>query len=273
MHAALATAIATAALTAAMAAAGTVDASVEPALRALAAELDPRAASALASIDGTGRRLLAARAYLRGSTQMDERWSWSASEAAAFEASPERRALDAAIARVRCVFEAANPGSTLFVNPEFRSLELQLERWNTNDTVGRAGDNLLGAARRMLATPVRRGDGLGHQAELLRQLLLEHQPDPVPTLAAPGLSPHGRMRAIDFQVESAGRIVAGTDSAAVASEWIAAGWKDRLLAAIRSADAGFQGPLATPDEPWHYDFRPEAGQGDAGDDLGCRLAA
>jgi hypothetical protein len=171
------------------------------------------------------------------------------------------------------VFEAANPGSTLFVNPEFRSLDLQLERWNTNETVGRAGDNLLGAARRILSMPIQRGDGLGHQSKLLRQLLLEHQPEPVPTLAAPGLSPHGRMRAIDFQVESSGRIVAGTDSAAIDSEWIAEGWKNRLLAAIRSADAGFQGPLATPDEPWHYDFRPEAGQDDTGDNLGCSPAA
>ena len=81
------------------------------------------------------------------------------------------------------------------------------------------------------------------------------------------------MRAIDFQVESAGRIVAGTDSAAIGSEWIAGGWKERLLAAIRSADTGFLGPLTTPDEPWHYDFRPEAGQGAAGDDFGCRAGA
>ena len=103
----------------------------------------------------------------------------------------------------------------------------------------------------------------------LRSLLLEHQPVPVPTLAAPGLSPHGRMRAIDFQVESSGRIVAGTDSASIAADWIAAGWKARIQAAITAADAGFQGPLAAPDEPWHYEFRPEAGQEDAGHASAC----
>ena len=153
MRAALAVAIAATALPVAATRAGAVESRVESALAALAAELDPRAASALASIDGTGRRLLAARGYLRGSAPLAERWSWSAAEAAAFEASPEKHALDAAIARVRCRFEAANPGSTLWVNPEFRSLDLQVERWNENETVGRAGENLLAAARRLLSSP------------------------------------------------------------------------------------------------------------------------
>ena len=234
--AAQAIAFAATALTAAATRAGPVDPRVESVLAALAAELDPRAASALASIDGTGRRLLAARAYLRAAPQMAERWSWSAAEAAAFEASPEKRELDAAIARVRCSFEAGNPGSTLWVNPEFRSLDVQLERWNGNETVGRAGER---PARRSGAgcIPRRtsRADGSASaDVASLRSLLLDHQPEPVPTLAAPGLSPHGRMRAIDFQVESSGRIVAGTESEAIASEWIAAGWKARLQDGDRS---------------------------------------
>ncbi len=83
----------------------------------------------------------------------------------------------------------------------------------------------------------------------LRGLLLDHQPEPVPTLAAPGLSPHGRMRAIDFQVESAGRIVAGTESEAIAPEWIVAGWKARLQDAIADSNAGFRGPLASLTSP------------------------
>lgn len=269
MRAGLATAIAATALAAAAALAEPVEPRIESALSALAAGMDPRVAATLASIDGTGRRLLAARAYLTGSAQLAGRWSLSVAEAAAFEASPEKRALDAAIARVRCAFEAANPGFTLWVNPEFRSLDLQLERWNENDSVGRAGANLLAAARGLLSSPDPGSVVTAAEVAALRSLLLEHQPLPVATMAAPGLSPHGRLRAIDFQVESSGRIVAGTDSAAIASEWIAAGWKARLQAAIAAADAGFSGPLATPDEPWHYDFRPEAGQGDAGDELAC----
>jgi hypothetical protein len=246
---------------------------VESALADLAAELDPRAASALASIDGTGRRLLAMRGYLRSSPTLAERWSWSAAEVAAYQASPEKHALEAAIAQVRCRFEAANPGNTLWVNPEFRSLDLQVERWNENETVGRAGENLLVAARSLLSSSDPDGVVTATEVAALRSLLLGHQPAPIPTLAAPGLSPHGRMRAIDFQVESSGRIVAGTDSAAIASEWIAAGWKARLQAAIVAADVGLHGPLATPDEPWHYDFRPEAGQGDSGHATVCRPQA
>lgn len=273
MRAALAIAIAASALTTVAAFAGSVEPRVESVLSALAADMDPRAASTLASIDGTGRRLLAARAYLRASAQLAERWSWSAAEAAAFEASPEKRALDAAIGRVRCSFEAANPGNSLWVNPEFRSLDLQLDRWNANETVGLAGDNLLAAAQRLLAVPEPRSVVTPVEVASLRALLVDHQPSPVPTLAAPGLSPHGRMRAIDFQVESSGRIVAGTESSAIGSQWIAAGWKARLQAAVDAANAGFHGPLATPDEPWHYEFRPEDGLGDAGEVIGCSPAA
>lgn len=268
MHAALAT-IASAALASAVAAGESVDPLIDSTLAALAAELDPRAASALASIDGTGRRLLAARAYLRASSQLDERWSRSAAEAAAFEGSSEKRALDRAIARVRCRFEADNPGHTLWVNPEFRSLDVQLERWNGNETVAQAGESLLSAVRRALTVPAPVRAGSTAEVSALRSLLLGYQPSPVPTLAAPGLSPHGRMRAIDFQVESSGRIVAGTDSASIAADWIEAGWKARLQAAISAADAGFHGPLAAPDEPWHYEFRPGAGQEDAGHAFAC----
>lgn len=272
MRAALA-AIASAALASAAAGTEAVDPLVDSTLAALAAELDPRAASALASIDGTGPRLLATRAYLRASSQLDGRWSWSAAEAVAFEASPGKRDLDAAIARVRCRFEADNPGHTLWVNPEFRSLDVQLERWNENETIARAGENLLSSVRRALTGSGSHPAGSTANVSLLRTVLLEHQPSPMPTLAAPGLSPHGRMRAIDFQVESSGRIVAGTDSASIAADWITAGWKARLRAAISAADAGFQGPLASPDEPWHYEFRPEAGQGDPGHDSACARAS
>ncbi|HWN07257.1 MAG TPA: hypothetical protein VNO53_08850 [Steroidobacteraceae bacterium] len=269
---ALLAAIASAALASVAVAAEPAEPRIDSALAALAAGLDPRAASALASIDGRGQRLLAARAYLRASSQLEGRWSWSATEAAAFEVSPEKRALDAAIARVRCQFEADNPGHTLWVNPEFRSLDVQLERWNGNETVALAGAQLLASVRRALAAAELDRAGSAADVSALRRLLLEHQPSPVPTLAAPGLSPHGRMRAIDFQVESSGRIVAGTDSASIAPEWIAAGWKARLQAAVSAADAGFQGPLAAPDEPWHYEFRPEAGQGDSGHAAACARA-
>jgi len=229
-------------------------------LQALAVSLDPRVASALAAIEDSGRRLLAARAYLRAGPQLDERWSWSDAEASAFRASPDWLALDADIARVRCTFEAANPGHTLWVNPEFRSLEVQIRRWNENASVGRAGDNLRAALEREFAAAGPGDESAGAGIEALRRHLVAHQPDPVPNLAAPGLSPHGRMRAVDFQVQSQGRIVAGTESASIGAVWISQGWKDRLQAAVASSGAAFRGPLTIPDEPWHYEYRPASGR-------------
>ena len=266
MRAALALVVAATALAAGFARAEPARSDIEAALAALAAGLDPRAASTLESIDDTGRRLLAARAYLRAGPQLDERWSWSADQAAAFEDTAEKHALDAAVVRVRCTFESRYPGYTLWVNPEFRSLDLQLTRWNENPLVGLAGANLLATVERAVDA------GIGNTPDgvsALRAFLLAHTPAPIPPLAAPGLSPHGRLRAVDFQVESAGRIVAGTETASIATEWIADGWKERLREAVAAADAGFEGPLASPDEPWHYVFRQQPVREGTASPAGC----
>ena len=84
--------------------------------------------------------------------------------------------------------------------------------------------------------------------------LLEHSPLPAPTIAAPGLSPHGQMRAVDFHVESDGSTVAGPDTQTIESIWLAAGWRDKLSAAVIASGAEFVGPLEKPDEPWHYSY-------------------
>ncbi len=200
----------------------------------------------LSAMPDLDRRLLAARAYLRAGDSLASRWSLTTDEAAAFQDSAAMTALSAAIDRIRCLFEAANPGHTLFVNPEFRSAEVQLANWNTNASVGEAGARL----RAELKAPVERDD--------FRKWLAASQLLPPPTLAAPGLSPHGRMQAIDFQVESQGAIVAGPDRETIEAAWIAAGWKVRLREAVLAAGAGFRGPLMSPDEPWHYEYAPGA---------------
>lgn len=209
-----------------------------------------------ARIPDPGRRLLAVRAYLRAGDALSARWSWNQDEAKAFARSSEGRSLQQAVAAVRCAFERANPGHTLYVNPEFRSLEVQLARWNANDSVGRAARNLLVQARVALR---RESPGAGAaQASWLRELLLRHAPQPVPTLAAPGLSPHGRASAVDFQVHREGRLVAGPDSASVSRVWDKGGWSLRLAAAVAESRAPFEGPLRSPDEPWHYSYVPRA---------------
>ena len=225
-------------------------------LAAVTATLDPRAAGALARIDGTGRQLLAARSYLRAGTGLAERWSWSESEIAAYLGSPAQAALDAAIARVRSSFESANPGYTLHANPEVRSLEIQLERWNTNATIAVAAAVLVEAS-----TAAVRSEGFPAPSSPLAQaafgdFLRAWAPNPMPPLAAPGLSAHGQMRAVDFVVTQGDRIVAGASTADIPEIWTGQGWAERLKAAVLASRAPFVGPLRFPDEPWHFDYRP-----------------
>ncbi len=230
-------------------------------LAGIRAELDPRASVALQSIDGTGPRLLAARAYLRNAAHLADRWSWTSEEAAAFERSPAKASLDAAVGRVRCEFEGANPGHTLFVNPSLRTLEIQVEHWNRNTSVARAAAHLrevLGADVRAAGFPAPAQPGA---SAAFRQRLMGHKPEPTPTIAAPGLSLHGRMNAVDFQVWARGRIVAGPDTRSIPAAWDAGGWAARLQQAVAAADAGFAGPLEKPYEPWHYDYRPRVDGG------------
>ena len=225
-------------------------------LTALSARLDPRAAEALARLDGPGRQLLAARSYLRGSYSLADRWSWSQEQIAAYQGSLAQQQLDAQIDLVRKSFEANNPGYTLFVNPQVRSLDTQIERWNTNASVAQAAEQLLADAIVFIAAvpaPVA-GEDAPADPERLEQFLISYSPLPTPTIAAPGLSPHGQMRAVDFQVLEGDRPVAGPDTATIESEWLEAGWRDKLLAAVIDSAAAFAGPLEIPDEPWHYNY-------------------
>jgi len=226
---------------------------------AVRSQLDPRAQAALERMDGLGRQLLATRGYLRAGSGLDQRWSWTQERIDNYPGSPAQAALDAEIARVRSAFEKKNPGYTLFVNPQVRSLDVQLQRWNQNASIAKASDRMaaeLGAAIRKPGFP--HPDSVASTARF-RELIASHQPQPVPTLAAPGLSAHGRMSAVDFQIKRGGTIIAGADSTTVQSVWIAQGWRDKLLAAVKTAGVRFKGPLASPIEPWHYDYLPSSG--------------
>ena len=218
-------------------------------LAALQSNLDPRAAATLDRIDGLGRRLLAARAYVRSGANLAQRWSWSAEEIASYEGSPLQRRLDEEIGRIRAAFEKQNPGYTLWVNPQVRSLEIQLERWNANESVAAAGILLL-ADLRAAAVP------LVETSAWLEEFLRAYVPTPALPLAAPGLSAHGRMSAVDFQVRAGERTVAAPSLADVPTIWNAQGWRERLQAAVEAGSRHFEGPLQVPDEPWHYDYRP-----------------
>jgi hypothetical protein len=223
----------------------------------VSAQLDPRVAQTLAQIQGTGRQLLALRSYVRSAPHLAERWSWTEQQIAAFEGSTEQRDLQQEVDRVRTAFVAANPGYELYVNSRVRSLDVQIEHWNSNESVRAAAEEILLAAQALVDSPkfpAHRPEQAGHA---LQAFLSGYRPMPTPTIAAPGLSLHGQMRAIDFQVHQGGRLVAGPSTATIATDWVASGWAARLDAAVREASNRFVGPQASPPAPWHYNYVPE----------------
>jgi hypothetical protein len=202
--------------------------------------------SALHDIDGLPRQLLAASSYLRAGEGLRSRWSWTDAQMADFERSARYRQMLGDIQRLTAQFEALNPGFTLYVNTQVRSLGVQLERWNKNRAVGLLADELQAAA---LAAAT--------AGQSLRQFLRNWQPSAAAPLAAPGLSLHGRGQVLDFQIRKGDRIIAGTEAANVPSDWDGPGWTQKLQLAVQRSGLPFRGPLRAPREPWHYEYLPE----------------
>lgn len=215
------------------------------------AGLQPPVIDALHRIVGVDRQLLALRAYLRAGEAVSERWSWSQKQLSAYASTPEGKAAATDIDAVAAAFASANPGFTLHVNRQPRSLEVQITHWNENRSVGTTAAALVNAlGQRFLS---------GHtppSADELRRALIEWQPSSPAPLAAPGLSAHGQGRAFDFQVERRGQVIAGVDVASAHRQWDAAGWTKKLHAAVSVAGNHFVGPLQAPYEPWHYTYTP-----------------
>ncbi len=223
-------------------------------LDALTATLPEPARETVAGIDGVSRQVLAVRSYLRVGEQLASRWSWTEQQAREFQASPQHRQLLASIAAVTARFEAENPGYSLFTNTQVRSLELQLERWNANPRVAQVADELYSKLVRELIEREYPRQPEADSLERCRAFLIGWRPSVAAPLAAPGLSAHGQLRAVDFQVKHGERIVAGTSVAAVARDWLQQGWARRLEQAVSALGNGFTGPLQSPNEPWHYSY-------------------
>jgi len=224
-------------------------------LEAVLAKIAPPPSSeALEQIPDPGRKLLALRSYVRDGPKIADRWSWTTERIAAFEDSPEQRALLAEIEAVNEAFEAANPGYALYVHGTVRSLDDQLASWNKNASVGSGADELLAAYTATFGDDGLEPDKIDPDA--LADWLRSFVPAQRANLAAPGLTRHGRAGAIDFQVMKDGSIYAGADSQQVETVWRAEGWDEKLKASIEAAGPSFTGPLTNPDEPWHYDYAP-----------------
>jgi hypothetical protein len=222
-------------------------------VRAAAADLAPEQSEALGRIDAGARRLLALRGYLRAGGGASARWAWSRERIESYEKSPEYASALAEIEKVRREFEGANPGYTLRVNTQVRSLDEQVQKWNENDSVARAGEELLRRAGAELAGPSYAEAPAAADVQRFERFLRGATTGATPTLAVPGLSPHGQSRAFDFQVMRGAQLIAGPSGAGA---WDKDGWTEKVRAAVTRASTKFAGPLASPREPWHYDYRP-----------------
>ena len=217
-----------------------------------AARLATPARTALRQIHDAPRQLLATRSYLIAGGALTKRWSWTEEQIESFARTPEHRALLAEIARVRTTFEQQNPGHSLYVNTETRSLNVQVGRWNENTGVARVAQQLHRAAIKELGRHAYPATPDAPAVDRFAEFLRSWRPPMAAPLAAPGLSRHGQSRAVDFQVVRCGQIVAGTDVASVRRVWEAEGWAHKLRRAIGAAN--FVGPLRSPNEPWHYEY-------------------
>jgi hypothetical protein len=239
------------------------------AARADAAATDPRlpdwtaaasagvaqdALDALTQMPDPARRLLALRGYLRAGSDLSERWSWTEAQMAAYPDSADGKVAAADLDAVQAEFARENPGFTLDVNRQPRSLEVQLEHWNSNPSVARAAAALM---RYMAAKFPKRDPPPSSGA--IRVVLKAWSPPSAATLAVPGLSAHGQGRAYDFRVMQGDRTVAGTEAASARTRWDKAGWTKKLAAAVAAAGVPFEGPLMVPYEPWHYAYAPKTG--------------
>jgi hypothetical protein len=225
-------------------------------MNAISAALDSRPRAALTRIDGTARQLLALRGYLRSEGNLGAKWSWTAEEIKQFESSAEYRAALNEVEKVRRKFAERNPGYDLYVNTQVRTLEKQIRFWNETKSVQVAADGLLAAALRELNGSAYDDAPSPASLNRFRQFLKSARLEVAPTVATPGLSQHGQLRAFDFQVQRGQQLVAGTDSASIVPVWEGQGWAKKLKDAVFAASSKFKGPLQSPREPWHYDYVP-----------------
>ena len=217
-------------------------------------ELDPRAQAALAQMPQVERQLLAVRGYLRAGAQFGERWSWTEAQIERYQHSAERAAALEDLDRIRARFAAMNPGYALQVNPDVRSLDVQIARWNTNPGVVRTAAELREAVRRELSANDYPTQPTVASTLRFTSFLATWSPDSPAPLAVPGLSRHGQARAFDFRIMRGDHIVASTDTGAVKSVWDRPGWTEKLKTAVTTGSDHFKGPLAAPYEPWHYEY-------------------
>jgi hypothetical protein len=225
-------------------------------LEAASKPLDGRIRGALMGIDEMPRRVLALKYYLRRAGDVRSSWAWTPKQIMRYKGSMEYVRAVSEVEKVKAKFAELNPGYTLKVNTEVRNLTEQLRLWNETSSIIATGQDLYAAcvkALRDTAYPEQ-----FEKADLQRfiRFLGSVRAPVIPTVAVPGFSQHGQLRAFDFVIWQGDKIVAGTDAGSVGGLWDRSGWTARLNDAIMQASEHFSGPLPAPREPWHYTYSP-----------------
>ncbi len=221
--------------------------------------LPERVQRALARIPNNSRRLLAMKYYLhRDHEEISRKWAWTEEEAREYRKSDEYKQALEEVAGVRKAFAELNPGYQLQVDIEIRSLSSQIGKWNSVRSIGEGADELMKTALAFIADSLGAPASENSEGDLARFLAFLHafEPKRHPTVAVPGLSQHGQLRAFDFRVSRGGRVIAGASTSSIRTAWDNAGWTAKLCEAILAVSPKFEGPLLQPYEPWHYEYRP-----------------
>ena len=238
-----------------------VDSAISAYYPILEAEVPEKVRKTLHRIGSTSRRYLALSYYLRRADEIESGWSWTESEVAAFRKTEECRVMLAEVDSVCSRFAANNPGYTLRVNVGARSLGTQIRKWNNVSSVSRAAFDFLDSAEKFVTvmltdTSLVAAERDSTRLDRFRIFMQTYSPRPgrVPTVAVPGLSKHGQLRAFDFKVYRGKKMIAGANSRSIKSRWERPGWTTKLKEATLEVSPRFVGPLPTPYEPWHYNY-------------------
>jgi hypothetical protein len=221
-------------------------------------QLDPRARAVLSAIPNRARRMLAVAHYLHRRDQIDTLWTWTAQQVRAHQKTERYHHAMTDLRRVKRTFSRSNPGYVLVADTNARSLRVQVVYWNRERSVAAAAQELQDSCLAWLYDDSNPDRSHGARRTRFLSRLESYAPRRLPTVAVPGLSLHGQIRAVDFAILRGGRLVAGTVSETADSVWNHGRWTERLRQAVTQAKVGLDGPLENPPEPWHYEYRPQS---------------
>ncbi|MFO0946285.1 MAG: hypothetical protein U1D30_10110 [Planctomycetota bacterium] len=222
--------------------------------------LDSECIVALIGIARLERKLLAARQYVRytdvSKKKIWENWAWSDSQIEEWYKSDAYKKASKLIDNIKAKFNATNTGYKLLVSKKVRTLEEQLYLWRISDQVLSLGIELKEKVSKEIDKSGYSETAGKDDAEKFRKFLAKVSLKSKLMLAAPGLSDHGHGNAYDFVIEDK----SGKRMASASGAWISTwdgphGWTQKLKDAVNAAGEGrFKGPLASPYEPWHYEY-------------------